>query len=75
MSKKRGKIKQDKKQVVSSAARSIRPHFKVSVYNIETVKVGWDMIETDIPCFAIRDIVRDLYDEGYTDESILIETA
>ena len=34
---------------------------------------GWIRVEDDIPQFALREIVRGLYDEGYTNESILIE--
>ena len=55
-------------------------YFTVSVHEGETPirpehgwEPGWIRVEDDVPQFALRDIIRQLYDEGYTNESILIE--
>ena len=34
---------------------------------------GWIKIEDDVPQFSLRELIRGLYNEGYDDETILIE--
>lgn len=51
----------------------VRVQFRISVHEIER-GTGWTLIETNVPQFAIREIVRDLWDKGYVNESILIES-
>ena len=46
--------------------------FRISVHEPEG-KEGWTLVETNIPQFGIREIVRNLRDAGYEDEAILIE--
>jgi len=47
----------------------VKPHFKVSVYD----DFYWSEIETDIPQFEIRDLIRILKSYGYENDSILVE--
>jgi len=61
------------KQLTPLAQSGVRPHFKISTHKINDERPGWIMEETEIPQFAIRFIIRQLYAEGYTNESILIE--
>ena len=55
-------------------------YFTVSVHEGETPirpehgnEPGWIRINDDVPQFALRNLIRQLYDEGYANESILIE--
>ena len=54
-------------------------YFSVSVHEGEVPirdehggQFGWIVIEEEVPQFKIREIVKELYDEGYDDTSILI---
>jgi hypothetical protein len=56
-----------------------KKYFTVSVHEKEEpirpehgIEPGWIKIEDDVPQYALRDLIRQLYSEGYTNESILI---
>lgn len=55
-------------------------YFTVSVHEGENIirpehgsQPGWIKIEDDVPQFALRSLIEQLYDEGYKKETILIE--
>jgi hypothetical protein len=59
---------------------SSEKYFTVSVHEGEDpirpehgIEPGWIKVKDDVPQFQLRDLVRQLYSEGYTNESILIE--
>ena len=37
------------------------------------IELGWIKVEDDVPQFQLRDLIKQLYAEGYTNESILIQ--
>lgn len=55
-------------------------YYRVSVHEGEDpirpehgIQPGWILVEDDVPLFCLRILLRQLWDEGYTNEAILIE--
>lgn len=67
-------------KIYRKAQKFPEKYFTVSVHEGEDpiraehgIDPGWIRIEDDVPQFALRDLIKQLFDEGYTRESILIE--